>query len=60
VTGIVPWVSIGSLLALVGLGVVSARVGGAPPLVATGRIVFWGAAAMALTAAVGHWFGAVV
>jgi VIT1/CCC1 family predicted Fe2+/Mn2+ transporter len=54
------WVSVASLLALTVLGVLSARVGGARTWVATGRIVFWGALAMALTAAVGHWFGAVV
>jgi VIT1/CCC1 family predicted Fe2+/Mn2+ transporter len=54
------WVSVASLLALALLGVLSARVGGARTWVATGRIVFWGALAMALTAAVGHWFGAVV
>ena len=54
------WVSVASLLALTALGVVSARVGGARTWVATGRIVFWGALAMGLTAAVGRWFGAVV
>ncbi|MCW8873519.1 MAG: VIT family protein [Xanthomonadales bacterium] len=54
------WVSVASLLALTVLGVLSARVGGARTWVATGRIVFWGALAMALTAAVGRWFGAVV
>jgi len=54
------WVSVASLLALAALGVLSARVGGARTWVATGRIVFWGALAMALTAAVGRWFGAVV
>jgi len=59
-TRIALWVSVASLLALAALGVVSARVGGARTWVATGRIVFWGALAMALTAAVGHWFGAVV
>jgi VIT1/CCC1 family predicted Fe2+/Mn2+ transporter len=57
---IVLWVSVASLLALGLLGVLSARVGGARTWVATGRIVFWGALAMALTAAVGRWFGAVV
>lgn len=57
---IVYWVSTVSLLALAGLGVASARVGGAPVLTATARVVFWGALAMVLTAAVGHWFGAVV
>jgi VIT1/CCC1 family predicted Fe2+/Mn2+ transporter len=54
------WVSVASLLALAMLGVLSARVGGARAWVATGRIVFWGALAMALTAAVGRWFGAVL
>ena len=54
------WVSVASLLALTVLGVLSARVGGARTWVATGRIVFWGALAMALTATVGRWFGAVV
>lgn len=59
-SSIVLWVSVASLLALAVLGVLSARAGGAHPWVATGRIVFWGALAMALTAAVGRWFGAVV
>jgi VIT1/CCC1 family predicted Fe2+/Mn2+ transporter len=54
------WVSVASLLALTALGILSARVGGARTWVATGRIVFWGALAMSLTAAVGRWFGAVV
>jgi VIT1/CCC1 family predicted Fe2+/Mn2+ transporter len=54
------WVSAASLLALAVLGVLSARVGGARTWVATARIVFWGALAMALTAAVGRLFGAVV
>jgi VIT1/CCC1 family predicted Fe2+/Mn2+ transporter len=53
-------VTAASLLALAGLGVLSARIGGARTWVATARIVFWGAAAMALTAAVGRWFGAVL
>jgi VIT1/CCC1 family predicted Fe2+/Mn2+ transporter len=54
------WVSVASLLALTLLGILSARVGGAPTWVASGRIVFWGALAMALTAVVGRLFGAVV
>jgi VIT1/CCC1 family predicted Fe2+/Mn2+ transporter len=57
---IAPYVTVISLLALAGLGVLSARVGGARVWVATARIVFWGSLAMALTAAVGNWFGAVV
>ena len=54
------WVSAASLLALAMLGVLSARVGGARTWVATGRIMFWGALAMVLTAVVGRWFGAVL
>jgi VIT1/CCC1 family predicted Fe2+/Mn2+ transporter len=57
---IVVWVAVASLLALAALGVLSARVGGARTWIATGRIVFWGALAMALTALVGRWFGAVI
>jgi len=57
---IVLWVAVASLLALAALGVLSARVGGARTWIATGRIVFWGALAMALTALVGRWFGAVL
>ncbi len=53
-------VSTASLLALAGLGMLSARIGGARQWVATARIVFWGALAMAITAAIGHWFGTVV
>jgi VIT1/CCC1 family predicted Fe2+/Mn2+ transporter len=47
-------------LSLAGLGMLSARIGGAPVWIATGRVVFWGALAMGMTAAIGHWFGAVV
>jgi len=53
-------VSIVSLLALAGLGMLSAKIGGAPVRVATARVVFWGALAMGITAVIGHWFGAVV
>ena len=59
-TRIALWVSAASLLALTVLGILSARVGGAPTWIASSRIVFWGALAMALTAVVGKWFGAVV
>ena len=53
-------VSAASLLFLALLGAVSARTGGAPVLRATLRVTFWGALAMALTAAVGALFGTVV
>jgi vacuolar iron transporter family protein len=48
-----------SLLALALLGGLAARVGGANCYFGAARVVFWGAAAMSLTAAAGHWFGAV-
>ncbi len=53
----IPVVAVSSLFSLAALGVVSARVGGAPILRSTVRVVFWGALAMALTAAVGNLFG---
>ena len=49
-----------SLLFLIALGAISARVGGAPVLKAAARVAFWGALAMAITAAVGRFFGTVV
>ena len=53
-------VAISSLLALIILGLASAKAGGANQLKAVSRIVFWGAAAMLATAAVGHLFGVSV
>lgn len=50
-------VSVGSLVGLIVLGVLSANAGGAPVGRSTFRVAFWGAAAMALTALVGHFFG---
>lgn len=50
-------VSISSLLFLALLGAMAAWAGGAPILVATARVTFWGAFAMALTAAIGSLFG---
>lgn len=46
-----------SLLFLALLGALSALAGGAPVVVATARVTFWGALAMALTAGVGALFG---
>ena len=53
------FVAVLSLACLAILGAIAARVGHAP--VATGalRITFWGAIAMALTAAVGRLFGVI-
>jgi len=47
-----------SLVFLAVLGGVAARAGGAPVARASLRVTFWGALAMALTAAAGAWFGA--
>lgn len=49
-----------SLIFLGALGVLAARAGGAPVLKSTLRVTFWGALAMALTAAVGALFGTAV
>jgi VIT1/CCC1 family predicted Fe2+/Mn2+ transporter len=59
-TSLVPVVFGMSLVYLAALGVLAARTGGAPIMKATGRVVFWGALAMGLTAAVGALFGTVV
>ncbi len=49
-----------SLAALIFLGGLAAKVGGATIYIGAVRVGFWGAAAMALTSAAGHFFGAVV
>jgi VIT1/CCC1 family predicted Fe2+/Mn2+ transporter len=52
-------VSVGSLILLALLGAIGARAGGANVGRATLRVTFWGALAMALTAAIGAIFGTV-
>jgi VIT1/CCC1 family predicted Fe2+/Mn2+ transporter len=49
-----------TLLALIGLGALGARLGGAPVPRAVLRVVFWGATAMAVTAGVGALVGTAV
>jgi VIT1/CCC1 family predicted Fe2+/Mn2+ transporter len=49
-----------SLVFLVGMGVVTARVSGVPVAPSVLRVTFWGAAAIAVTAAVGSLFGVAV
>jgi len=49
-----------TLLALAALGWTGARLGGAPRLTATVRVVLWGAVAMAVTAGIGALVGAAV
>ncbi|MCL4722316.1 MAG: VIT family protein [Gammaproteobacteria bacterium] len=54
---LMPGVAGSSLLFLALLGFLAAQTGGAPVLKAVGRVAFWGALAMALTAGVGALFG---
>jgi VIT1/CCC1 family predicted Fe2+/Mn2+ transporter len=49
-----------TLVALAALGAIGAHAGRAPKVPATLRVLFWGAAAMAITAGVGHLFGVSV
>ena len=57
---VVAGVAATSLLCLAALGAIAARVGGAPVLRATLRVLVWGALALAVTAGVGALFGAAV
>lgn len=57
---IIPGVVSVTLVALAALGAIGAMAGGAPPLRGTLRVLFWGAAAMAITALVGRAFGVSV
>jgi VIT1/CCC1 family predicted Fe2+/Mn2+ transporter len=57
VSALMPGVAGGSLLFLALLGLAAARAGGAPIVPSVLRVAFWGALAMALTAAVGTLFG---
>ena len=57
---LVPLVSAASLGFLALLGAIGARAGGANVLRATGRVTFWGALAMALTAGIGAIVGTAV
>lgn len=55
--GLIAVTAIASLIFLAGLGAVAARAGGARPGRGALRVTFWGALAMAFTAAVGWLFG---
>ena len=59
VTQLIPVVALLSLIFLAILGGLAARAGGAPIATGAVRVTFWGALAMALTAAVGRLFGVV-
>ncbi len=58
VPGLVPTVTAASLVCLALMGAAASRVGGVKPAIGAARVLFWGAAAMALTAAVGTLFEA--
>ena len=55
-----PVVAVSSLVFLALMGGLAARVGGANIWIGAGRVTFWGALAMAITAAIGALFGTVV
>lgn len=57
---LIPAVSISSLVFLGLLGAIGAKAGGANSVRATARVMFWGALAMIITAAIGKVFGTVV
>jgi len=58
-SGLMASVAGSSLVFLAALGLVAARVGGAPVLAGTWRVTLWGALAMGVTAGAGLMFGAV-
>lgn len=60
VASIVPVVAFATLVSLGLLGAAGARLGGAPTVAGALRVLFWGALAMAATAAIGHAFGVAV
>jgi VIT1/CCC1 family predicted Fe2+/Mn2+ transporter len=53
-------IAISSMLLLVALGAVAARLGGASMVRGAARVALWGALAMGCTALIGRVFGAVV
>jgi vacuolar iron transporter family protein len=57
--GLIPLVAGTSLVFLAALGSLAARAGGAAVIRGAARVTFWGALAMALTAAVGAVFGTI-
>lgn len=57
---VIPVVVVTTLICLAGLGALGAQAGGAQKLRPTARVLFWGAAAMAVTALIGRLFGVSV
>ncbi len=58
VSVVIPLIAVTSLACLAILGALAARAGGAGPMRGALRVTFWSALALAVTALVGHWFGA--
>jgi len=58
--GMIPLVSVSSLVLLALLGGLAARAGGAGVMIGAIRVTFWGGLAMAMTAGIGWLFGAMV
>lgn len=57
---IISWVSVSSLVFLILLGLFAAYIGGASKWKSAMRVTFWGALAMATTAAIGNLFGTTI
>jgi VIT1/CCC1 family predicted Fe2+/Mn2+ transporter len=57
---IVPVVGLTSVVCLIALGAMAARIGGAPVVVGAARVTIWGVLAMLVTAVVGKLFGTAV
>ena len=58
-TAVAILVTVVSLLSLAAMGGVAGRIGGASAAIGAGRVAFWGALAMAVTAGIGRLFGTV-
>lgn len=59
-SSVVMIVAAASLVCLAALGALAGRAGGASALTGAGRVAFWGALAMAITAGVGKLFGTTI
>src|SRR5215472_2692186 len=59
-SGLAFMVSAASLVCLAVLGALAARTGGASPWIGGGRVAFWGAIAMTVTAIIGKLFGTTI
>ena len=58
--GLMIWIAVSSLAALMALGGLGAVAGGAPIGRSVLRVAFWGVVAMAVTAGIGRFFGTIV